>query len=189
MRLLVLVLGVIVSPVAWSHGVHATQPGFIGGVLHPITAIDHVLAAAGMGLWLGLQRFTRMSPPLYGSALAAGIALAIAAGGMVTDIEWLLAGTLIITGLLLYKSLQLPQSAVASTVTMIFSCHFYAHIAEMPAALNRADTTAYIVGFFAGSALMITVAALASAGHGARLWVRVSGAVIAVAGAAALGLA
>jgi urease accessory protein len=189
MRLLILVLGMILSPVAWSHGIHITRPGFIGGVLHPLTGIDHVLAAAGMGFWLGLQRFTRMSLPLYGLALALGIALAIAAGGMVTDIEWLLAGTLIITGLLLYKSLQLPRAAVASIIAAIFSCHFSAHIAGMSATLDRTDTAGYVAGFFISTVLITVIAAMIGAAHGAKRWMRVSGAVIAVAGAAALGLA
>jgi urease accessory protein len=189
MRLLVLGLGLILSPVAWSHGVHMAPPGFIGGVLHPMTGIDHVLGATGMGLWLGLQRFTRMSLPLYAVALVSGIALAISAGGIITDIEWLTAGTLIVSGLLLYKFLQLPQAAVATVITIIFSCHFYAHIAEMPVTVDRAGTAEYMAGFFTGTVLMIAIAAMIGAGHGAKRWVRASGAVIAVAGVTALGLA
>ena len=189
MRLFLIVLGMVMSPAAWSHGIHAAQPGFVGGLLHLMTGIDHVLAAAGMGLWLGLQNFTRRSLLLYAFALTAGSVAAAAVGGMITDVEWLLACTLIVTGLSLYRTLRLPQPAIASAIAMIFSCHFYAHITEIPVAMTGAATAVYAAGLFTATALIIAIAAMIGAGHGATVWMRISGAAIAAAGVIALGLA
>lgn len=194
MRLFILVLGVISSPAVWSHGVHAAEPGFMSGLLHPLAGIDHVLAAAGMGLWLGLQRFTRLSIPLYCAALAAGVALAglwSGAGGF-SGIEWVLAYTLILTGLCLYKPLRLPRSLVAAVIGAVFCCHFYAHFVEMPPAAGGHGAL-YTLGFFIATLSMIAAASLVGAVTGsdrvAAAWTRLAGAAIAAAGVTALGLA
>lgn len=195
MRLFVLMLSAMASSVAWGHGVHVAESDFVSGLLHPMTGIDHVLAAAGMGLWLGLQTFTRWSIPLYCAALAAGIGLAgiwAGIGGGFAGLEWALASTLIVTGLLLYKPLHLPQSLGAAVIGVIFCCHFYAHITEAPLTSSAAGgTTFYMLGLFITTVSM-TAAALAFAARGNRAvatWTRLAGAAIAAVGVTALGLA
>lgn len=193
MRSFFIVLGMIASPLALAHGIHTAESGAMDGLLHPMTGIDHVLAAVGMGLWLGLQN-VRGSIPLYALGLAAGIALGLFWTGMADgwDIEWILASTLIITGLFLCKPLRLPQSGVAAVITAIFSCHFYAHINEMPASLSAGDTPVYAGGFIAGTVLMIVVAAVAGSAigrHASHGWIRIAGAAIAVTGVTAFGMA
>lgn len=193
MRLFVIVLGMVLSPVAWGHGIHAAQPGLVNGLLHPMTGIDHVLAAIGMGGWLGIQHFRRWSVSLYMAALVTGLVFAgvwtVAVGGMSGDIEWILAFSLIVVGLLLWQRLHLPQPLVATFTAAVFSCHFYAHITEMPA-LNAAGAAFYAGGFFIGTALMIaTAAVVARGGRASPKWARLAGAVIATAGVTALGVA
>lgn len=196
MRWCVLMLGVMSSPVVWGHGVHATEPGFMSGLLHPMTGIDHVLAAAGMGWWLGLQRFTRLSIPLYCAALMAGIALADlwggGAGNVFAGIERMLAVTLILTGLFLYKPLRLPQLPAAAVIGAVFCCHFYAHIIEMPPATSGHGAL-YALGFSIATVSMIAAAALSckaiSGRAAAASMTRLAGAAIAAAGVTAFGLA
>lgn len=191
MRLFVLILGMISSPIAWSHGIHVSESGFASGLLHPMTGIDHVLVAAGIGLWLGLQRFTRGSVLLYFAALVAGIAIAGLVDGRLGEIDSMLAATLIITGLFLYRTLRLSQPLVAVVITVIFSCHFHAHFAELPGALSASSTGFYAAGVFISTISMIAAAAVCAA-RGVRpssVWTRLAGATIATAGVVALGLA
>ncbi len=185
MRAFVIVLGVVLSSAAWGHGVHATESGLISGLLHPMTGIDHVLAAVGMGLWISLQRFTRASVLLYTGSLLLGVAIAWLLRGMITDFEWILATTLILIGVLLAKPLRVPQPLAASVIITLFCSHFYAHLGEMPAS---ADAPEYIYGFFAGTFLLTLISAVI----GRRLspiWLRIAGAAIAAAGVTAFGLA
>src|SRR5687767_1627617 len=113
MRAFVIVLGTVLSSTAWGHGVHATESGLSSGLLHPMTGIDHLLAAIGMGLWLSLQRCTPVSTFLYSGSLLLGAAIALLMRGMITDFEWVLAATLILIGLLLAKVLRVPQQLAA----------------------------------------------------------------------------
>lgn len=194
MRWFVLMLGVMSSPVVWGHGVHAAEPGFMSGLLHPMTGIDHVLAAVGMGWWLGLQRFTRLSIPLYCVALTAGIVPALwsGAGNDFAGIEWMLAVTLIFTGLFLYKPLRLPQLPAAAVIGAVFCCHFYAHITEMPPAMSGHGAL-YTLGFFIATVSMIAASALSCTAVSGRAvavsMTRFAGAAIAAAGVTVLGLA
>jgi hypothetical protein len=157
--------------------------------------MDHVLAAAGLGLWLGLQQCTRRSIPLYFAALVAGLVLAglwIGASGGISGIEWMLAATLIVAGLLLYNALPLPRVLTAGVITAVFCCHFCAHILAMPAAPGAVVASLYAGGLFIGTVSMLAVAAVAGVAAvrgGAPAWWRLAGATIAAAGVATLGLA
>jgi urease accessory protein len=198
MRLFVLIVGVTSNSVAWSHGVHATESVFISGLLHPLSGIDHLLAAAGMGLWLGLQNLTRRSIPLYSAALAAGVLIAgiwSMAGGGAGAIEWTLACSLVVTGLLLYKRLRQPQPWVAGVISAVLSCHFGAHIVEAPAAFEAGGAVFYSGGFLISTASLIAVTMIlvrvmdAGAARASADWSRFAGAAIALTGVTALGLA
>jgi urease accessory protein len=158
-------------------------------LLHPLTGVDHLLAAVGMGLWLSLQRYTSLSAPLYFAALLAGVLLAILSKGLIADIEWMLAATLIITGLFLFKACRMPQQLVAAVIAVLFSCHFYAHITAMPVGIVA---PAYIGGIFIGTGLLVMVAAAAGSGiarYLPPLCLRIAGALIVAAGVTAFGLA
>ncbi len=187
MRLFVIALGLLSSSVAWSHGLHATEPGFASGLLHPLTGIDHMMAAVGMGLWLSLQRFTPLSIPLYAGSLISGIVIAIFSRGMVTDFEWVLAATLILIGLFLLNAWRMPQQWAAAVMTVFCTSHFYAHLSEMPEGMAAPG---YVSGFLLCTCLLVAVGIVIGSGrHFSRVWLRIAGAVITVTGAAAFGLA
>ena len=123
------------------------------------------MAAIGMGLWLSLQRFTPVSTFLYSGSLLLGIAIAWLMRGMITDFEWMLAATLILIGLLLAKSLRVPQQLAAAAITVLFSCHFYAHLSEAPRSTAAPE---YISGVFAGTLLLVFISAAAGRSTGSR---------------------
>jgi urease accessory protein len=198
MRLFVLIVGMTLNSVAWSHGVHATESVFIDGLLHPLSGIDHLLAAAGMGLWLGLQNLTRRSIPLYSAALAAGGLIAgiwSMAGGEAGAIEWTLAFSLVVTGLLLYTRLRLPQPWAAGVITAVLSCHFCAHIVEAPIVFDAGGAFFYSGGFLISTVSLIAATMIlarvtdAGAVRASVNWSRFAGAAIALTGVTALGLA
>jgi urease accessory protein len=157
----------------------------MSGLLHPMTGIDHVLAAVGMGLWLSLQRVTTVSTFLYAGSLLLGAAIAISMRGMITDFEWILAATLILIGLLLARALRVPRQPAAAVITVLFSCHAYAHLGEAPAGMAAPE---YISGFLSSTFLLVLISAVIGR-HSSSIWLRVAGAAVAAAGVTAFGLA
>jgi urease accessory protein len=118
-----------------------------------------------------------------------GVATAILLRGMITDFEWILAATLILIGLLLAKALRMPQQLAAIVITVLFSCHAYAHLSEMPASIVAPG---YISGFFVSTFLLVFISTAAGRVIDRRLssiWLRIAGAAIAAAGVTAFGLA
>jgi urease accessory protein len=189
MRAFVIVSGLVLSSAAWGHGAHASEPGLISGLLHPMTGIDHILAAVGMGLWLGLHRLTPLSTLHYSGSLLSGAAIAWLLRGMITDFEWILAATLILIGLLLARALRLPQQLAAIVITVLFTCHAYAHLGAMP---GSAAAPEYIPGFLISTFLLVLISAAAGMVIDRRLssiWLRIAGAAITTAGVTAFGLA
>lgn len=44
-------LGLLLALPAWAHEQSGQAAGFVTGMLHPISGLDHVLAMVAVGLW------------------------------------------------------------------------------------------------------------------------------------------
>jgi len=153
---------------AAAHPGHGT--GFLAGVLHPFTGLDHLLALLAVGLWSRQQRAGwRLAPAfLAAAALGAAASGAVAFGG--AALEASIAATVVLLGVLAACALRLPAALALPVVAGCAFVHGLAHGRELAGTASGA-------GFLLASAVLMGLGALP--GAGAR---RVAGAVIGVAG-------
>ncbi len=169
---------------AVAHEGGAAGGGLVTGFLHPILGWDHVAAMVAVGLWgaiLGPPAIWVL-PIAFPLVMAAGGALAL--GGVhVPAVEFGIALSALIVGLMVALAAKPPLAIAAAIVAAFAIFHGHAHGTEMPLAANP---LAYAVGFVVATGLLhlagIAIGMLTKAPNGA-LAVRAGGGVIAAAGA------
>jgi urease accessory protein len=171
------------SSAALAHVGHKAAE-FVGGLAHPLTGLDHLLAALAVGLWSSqLERPARwLLPIVFPAAMIIGALLAIG-GPPLSMIESAIAASVLVFGALIAGARR-PAMIVAVPLGALFALlHGYSHGLTAPA---QGTLLPYYAGF-----TMVTLA-LAGIGLGAgllaartplRLAVRAGGAVIAAVGA------
>lgn len=130
---------------AYAHvGVGPTS-GWLAGLAHPITGLDHLAAMIGVGLWaaqrggraLWLVPLTFVLVMSLGGLLGtAGIAMPFVEPGIVASV--------LILGVLIAAAVRLPLVASVLIVGLFALFHGHAHGAEMP---ETAAGVAYGLGF------------------------------------------
>jgi len=108
--------------------------GFVNGLLHPLTGLDHICAMIAVGLW-AVQcggRALWAVPLTFVSVMAAGGMLGMA-GGSLPLAETGIASSVLILGILIAVCARLPLRASILIVGVFALFHGYAHGAEMPA--------------------------------------------------------
>jgi urease accessory protein len=151
--------------------------GFLSGLLHPVTGLDHLAAMVAVGVWSAAttRRFW-IAPIAFALTLFAGALLA--QGGVAFPaIEPMIAASMLVVGLLLAARAKLPEAAGAVLVGAFALFHGAAHGQEL-------GGMAALLGMVAGTALL----------HGAGMglgrvlvkhspwWTRAAGAVVALMG-------
>jgi len=160
-------------------------PGFVAGLSHPFTGLDHLLAMVAVGWWAAATRISRgwRVPASFATGMLAGAGLGLA-GLRLPAAEPLIALSLLVFGglMMLRRTLSLtPACALAGSLALV---HGYAHGAELPAS---ADTAAWLFGMVTATLLLhLAGAALALASRRHPLGLRTAGAVVAVAGTSLL---
>lgn len=143
--LILIALNYFLPSVALAHIGTETTHGFMAGMLHPLSGLDHLCAMVAVGIWatqlgqraIWIVPLTFVSIMTMGSALGfTGIALPYGAQGIV--ISLLLLGTLIAA------SAKLPLTASTIIVAAFALCHGHAHGTEMP---DTASGLTYGIGF------------------------------------------
>ena len=144
-------LAIACSP-AWGHAEAGQVSGFISGVWHPVSGLDHVLAMVAVGLW-GAQLG---NPALW--LLPVAFPLVMAFGGFLglvgvplpgTEIGIALSGVLL--GLAVATRLQ-PPLWIATLLVAVFAVfHGHAHGTELP---EGASGLAYSAGFVMATGLL-----------------------------------
>jgi urease accessory protein len=129
LRLLPLTLLALATP-AFAHPGHTT--GFAGGMLHPMTGIDHLLAMLMVGLWSGLclGRYRWTGPAAFVTFMLAGFTYG-AAGGALPIAEGVILASLIGLGGLLIFEVKLPVAASAGLIGLFAIGHGFAHGSAM----------------------------------------------------------
>jgi urease accessory protein len=144
--------------------------GFLAGLAHPFTGLDHLLALLAVGLWSRQQRDGYVLPPTFlvlaalGAASSSGFPLAGSA------LEMSIAATVVLLGVLAACALRLPAALALPVVSLCAFVHGLAHGQELSGMSSGA-------GFLIASAALMAVGALP--GERAR---RVAGAAIGLAG-------
>ena len=137
---------------------HWQHHGFGAGMIHPFTGVDHILVMVAIGMWaVQLGGPARWRIPLTFLVLTA--LGAITAGLKIdgTVVEGAILCSVFIAGLLLLLSLSVRTLTAAILVGCIALVHGHAHFAEMP----PGDWPfAYLAGFLASTAILLTAGAL-----------------------------
>lgn len=168
---------------AHAHEQTGQAAGFLSGLAHPVSGLDHVLAMICVGLWgaqLGAPAIW-MLPVVFPMLMALGGFLGLV-GVSVPGTEVGIALSAILLGVMVALEAH-PPLWVAVTLVGVFGIfHGYAHGTELPAGENA---LLYSVGFVVatgclhGVGIGIGIAHRWSAG---RLALRVAGAAVALAG-------
>lgn len=176
----------LVSAPAFAHTGAGPVDGFLHGLMHPLTGLDHVLAMVAVGLWAGLVG--GKARIAYPAAFVGTMALAGAwgmSGGALPGVETGIAFSVIILGaaVALKASPPLAAGTLACGILAIF--HGFAHGAELP---ENASGLAYALGFVIATAALHLVGILLAGALATRapLLARVAGSGLVLAGVALL---
>ncbi len=175
---------------AQAHTVSASAGAFWGGLLHVVSAPEHLLALVGLGLLLGLggravsDESLVLVVPL---ALAAGVGIARVAALASPD-RYLLVLSLLAVGGLVAAALPIARSWLACLVVGAGGLHGVANGAALPPELSMAAFAAGVA--LAGFLLVVYAAELARRARAfwARTAVRAVGSWIAATGVLVLGM-
>jgi urease accessory protein len=139
---------------AAAHPGHAPDSGFVAGLLHPVTGIDHLLALLAVGLWSRQQHRYLLAPTFLmlmalGAASSGGVAL--------PALELSIAATVLLLGGLAACAPRLqrrmpPQMAVLTVGACAF-VHGLAHGNELTGVASGA-------GFILASAGLMLLGAI-----------------------------
>ncbi len=178
------VLSVLASGPAAAHpGLHAM--GFQDGFVHPFTGADHLMAMIAVGYWAGQfgGRMRFVIPAIFAGVMVLGAALGFHAEAPGV-IEYGIAASVAVMGLLIAFDVRMPAPAAAALVGLFAFFHGFAHGAEAPAA---ATGILFFSGFVLAS-LTLQGLGLGLAGlRPGRTLSRLAGALVALGGAWMLG--
>jgi urease accessory protein len=171
----------LTAAAASAHPGHGEGTGslFGAGLAHPWAGLDHLLAMVAVGLLAvraagrGERSALWTLPAAFMGAMAVG-GLGALAGLPLPGVEWGIAASVLVFGLLIAVAAT-PRTWVSAAIVAAFGLlHGHAHVAEMPAG----GAGAYMTGFLAATAVLHTAGILAGLAIG-QLWnqrlVRVAG--------------
>lgn len=173
---------------ALAHTGAADSIGFVGGLVHPLNGLDHLLAMLAVGVWaaqLG-QSARWLMPATFVTAMGAGLVLA-QTGVEPGAVEWALAASVLVLGLLLAGRARVATLIGLTAVAGLAVVHGLAHGLERP-------QDAAVLAYGAGVLLTTGLLHLAGLGLGWQLrhypgLLRGSGALVAATGVYLLGSA
>jgi len=168
---------------AFAHIQQGEAVGFLSGVRHPISGLDHVLAMIAVGLW-GAQLG---APAVW--LLPVAFPMVMAMGGMfalmgvpLPGIEYGIAASAIVLGVAVLFKVRPPLALAAILVGFFAIFHGHAHGTELPPGENA---LLYSMGFVIATGCLhaagIAIGAIHQWTWGEKL-LRVAGAVVAVGG-------
>ena len=179
------VLAVILfwTEAAFAHVQKGEAAGFLSGLKHPVSGLDHVLAMVAVGLW-GAQLG---APAVW--LLPVAFPMVMAFGGMLglmgvplPGIEYGIAASAILLGVAVMFEAR-PPLAIAVVLVAIFAIfHGHAHGTELPPGQSG---LLYSMGFVIATGCLhgvgITIGTVHRWGWGQKL-LRLAGAIVAVGG-------
>lgn len=151
----IMVLILIWPVVAWAHVESGQAGGFVSGLGHPVSGLDHVLAMVAVGLW-GAQLG---APAMW--LLPVAFPMMMAFGGMlglmgipVPGIEVGIAISAVVLGALILREARLPLAAALVVVAFFAIFHGHAHGTELMPGQNA---MLYSLGFVIATGMLHAV--------------------------------
>ena len=178
-RIVGLAMLVLWAPAALAHTFGAHGAGFMQGLVHPFSGMDHLLAMMAVGVWAAQQggRALWAVPASFVVTMITGALVAVA-GVQLPHIEAMVAASVLVLGLLVAFQSRWPLAAGMSLVALFAFFHGHAHGLEMPEA---ASPVLYGLGFVLAT-VVLHIAGIASVRIGG-WWMRAAGVFTAIAGA------
>ncbi len=175
-------VALIASP-AWAHVQQGQAAGFLTGVRHPVSGLDHVLAMVAVGLWgaqLGAPAIWLL-PVTFPLVMAFGGFLGLL-GVPLPGVESGIAASAIALGAMVAREARPPLWLAAVIVAFFAVFHGHAHGTELPAGQSG---LLYSVGFVIATGCLHATGIAIGLIHRwswGRIALRVSGAAVAAAG-------
>ncbi len=151
-QLITLAASCLAPGLALAHAGAGDSGGFLHGLAHPVSGIDHLLAMLAVGLWaaqIGGRALWAVPGTFLGVMILGGM-LGLSTLPVPLIEEGILVSVLIL-GVLVAGAFRLATGYSALLVGLFALFHGYAHGAEMPVTLG---TGAYISGFAVATALL-----------------------------------
>lgn len=148
---LALWLTLAASP-ALAHEGHGVANGFVAGLLHPVTGLDHLLAMVAVGIWgafLGRPLIWQL-PVAFPLVMVIGGVLGIA-GLELPFVEAAIALSVVVLGAAIASRWCAPTTVAVVVIAVFAIFHGHAHGTELPQA---AAPQAYAAGFVISTGLL-----------------------------------
>ena len=168
---------------AWAHEETGQAAGFLAGLAHPVSGLDHVLAMVAVGLWGAV-----LGPPAIW-VLPVAFPLVMALGGLMGLLGFPLPGveigialSAIVLGAVVLAESRPPLWLAALLVAFFAVFHGHAHGRELP---EGTSALLYSFGFVVATGLLHASGILLGAAHrwpAGRALVRAAGGGVALAG-------
>ena len=173
----------VVPATTLAHQETGQAAGFLAGLAHPVSGIDHVLAMIAVGLWGAV-----LGPPAIW-VLPVAFPLVMAVGGLMgllgfplPGVEVGIAVSAIVLGAMVLAEVRPPLWLAAVIVAFFAIFHGHAHGRELP---DGTSALLYSLGFVVATGLLHAVGILLGAAHrwaGGRRVVQAAGGGVALAG-------
>jgi len=168
---------------AWAHEETGQAAGFLAGLAHPVSGLDHVLAMVAVGLWGAV-----LGPPAIW-VLPVAFPLVMALGGLMGLLGFPLPGveigialSAIVLGAVVLAESRPPLWLAALLVAFFAVFHGHAHGRELP---EGTSALLYSFGFVVATGLLHATGILLGVAHrwpAGRALVRAAGGGVALAG-------
>ena len=152
------------APLAAAHGGQGDAHDFLGGLLHPLTGLDHAVAMLAVGVlaWtLGGPARWRL-PTAFLAAMALGFGLSLA-GFAPAQVESAVAASVGALGAMLLAGRRLPETFALALVGVFGFFHGGAHGTEMQACASMAGAGGFMLATAGLHATGLLLAAAVSA--------------------------
>jgi urease accessory protein len=159
-RMIALVALCLFAGTASAHTGHHAITGFLSGLGHPLSGLDHLLAMIAIGLWAAQQggRALWAVPAAFVGTMLLGGGLALGEVAL-PHIETGIAASVLVLGLLVATRQRWGVAAGMAIAAGFALVHGYAHGLEMPQATSPA---LYALGFVLVTAFLHGVGIAAS---------------------------
>ena len=147
-----LVLTLIWPLAAWAHVESGQAGGFVSGLSHPVSGMDHVLAMVAVGLWgaqLGAPALWLL-PVAFPMMMAFGGLLGLL-GAPLPGVEIGIAVSAVVLGGLILAEIRLPLVIAVVVVACFAIFHGHAHGTELEQGQNA---MLYSLGFVIATGLL-----------------------------------
>lgn len=182
-RILVALLLALAPAPVLAHPQAGQAAGFVNGLRHPVSGLDHVLAMISVGLW-GAQ----LGPPAIW-LLPVTFPMVMAIGGFLgligiplPGVEYGIALSAILLGLMVAREARPALGAAVALVAFFAVFHGHAHGTELPPGQSG---LLYSIGFVIATGLLHATGIAIGLVHrwpAGRIALRIAGAAVAVAG-------